>query len=149
MNKAPAGGLDSQLVVRQQPEAPQLDIVPTREGVRNALENNRSLAGHPDAQVLLRALDAPRVLSSNALDEITRIGRGLGFPLALGALLPGCEGSTIVSVICGIFTLLALGSGVALATTLRLGRPSPKAWLLMQRDGIGGLLGLGDRKSVV
>lgn len=101
MNKAPAGGIDSQLVVRKQPEAPQLDIGPTREGVRDALKDESLMARHPDAQTLARVLDAPAVVSGHTMKLV-----GL---VAAGAALPGCDGSTILCVTAGTLIPLALG----------------------------------------
>ncbi len=100
MNKAPAGGLDSQLVVRERPKAPQLDIGPTREGVRNALENKSLLADHPDGGTLSHVLDAPAVVSSHTIELV-----GL---VAAGAALPGCDGSTVLCVAAGTLIPLAL-----------------------------------------
>ncbi len=93
MNKAPAGNLDSQLVVREQLKAPQLDVGPTREGVRTALEHKSLLAGHPDATTVSRMLSAPRVVSSGVLSQIRNIAGNFTRPLALAATLAACGSS--------------------------------------------------------
>lgn len=90
MNKAPAGGLDSQLVVRERPEAPQLNIVPTREGVRDALKDESLLAGHPDATSAAQIFRAPRVVSSGTLAQVRRLAGNFARPLALAATLAAC-----------------------------------------------------------
>lgn len=151
MNNAPKSSAEHLLPKVEAPRALAAGsgiVRETRGDALDVLNEGVDIAQHPDAKVLLRALEVPAVLDNSTLTTIDRLGRGLGVPVALGALLPGCDASTVVSVICGLLTLMVLGGGAFFATSLRLGKVSPKAWKLMKRDGVGGSLGLGREYNV-
>lgn len=151
MNNAPRSSVDHLLPTVEAPKALAAGsgiVQETRGNARDVLNDAIDIAEHPDTRVLIRALEVPAVLDNRTLTTIDRVGRGLGVPVALGALLPGCDASTVVSVICGLLTLMVLGGGAFFATSLRLGKVSPKAWKLMKRDGVGGSLGMGSEYNV-
>ncbi len=85
--------------------APQLSPIPTRVDVRDVLSLNQAGAVHPDASTVARMLDAPSVLDDKAKAMVTM--------LAAGAVLPGCDGSTLLCVLCSGGALAALTGAVA------------------------------------
>ncbi len=84
--------------------APQLSSIETRADVRDVLALNQAGAVHPDAGTVARMLDAPSVVNDKVRAMVTM--------LAAGALLPGCDGSTLLCVLCSGGALAALTGAV-------------------------------------
>lgn len=84
--------------------APQLNSGETRADVRNVLALNQDGAVHPDAGTVARFLDAPSVVTDKLRAMVTM--------LAAGALLPGCDGSTLLCVLCSSAAFAALTGAV-------------------------------------
>lgn len=85
--------------------APKFSPIPTRADVRDVLSLDQSGAVHPDTATVARMLDAPSVLDEKARAMLTMV--------AAGAVLPGCDGSTLLCVLCSSAAFVALAGAAA------------------------------------